>query len=395
MDGETDAISPKSNLPSSSPLSSSDTNADVEMDTLFELRVKLLTKLNKKDSYDFNGVTNQIISLAGEDNIEAVIDNKHYCSIFFRNSLSREKIGKNIMADKLTFQTEIYPPKDPSFKEPPKILSTRLRLLGLNPSWKLTKIESTLMEKMPFYIKDSAYFETLKNHRKIKNGNLTFFIHGIKTIAPFSHLRIEDQDVKVRHPKAKGPDAQTAKKLLKIMEEEEKIQASKTQNLTQPHSQQNSNQSQNSKPSQPPLPTEKKEKSKSKTKKKDKEKEKEKGKGNELGQEKDKEVEKDLEKPNEPNDPNEPNEPNEHKEPKEPIRPEEEDTLMGWTTPSTKKRRNSEGSPKSNHVDFLALFKQPSPSTFRPKKKERKNKKHDPEELRKLSNQFDLLYDQE
>ena len=63
--------------PNSSPLpTSSNPSSDIEMDTpLFELRVKLLSKLSKKDSYDFTEVVDQIIHLTGEDNIESVIDN--------------------------------------------------------------------------------------------------------------------------------------------------------------------------------------------------------------------------------------------------------------------------------------------------------------------------------
>ena len=86
---------------------------------------------------------------------------------------------------------------------------------------------------MPLYIHNSAYFETLKNHIKIKNGNVTLYIQGLKTVAPFSHIRIDDQDVKVRHPKAKGPDAQTAKKLAKEMAEKEKLKTSQNQSTTQ------------------------------------------------------------------------------------------------------------------------------------------------------------------
>ena len=66
--------------------------------------------------------------------------------------------------------------------------------------------DKALQERFPeVYIANSAMFETLSECRRLRNGNLTFFVKGIKTGTPFRYLSIKDYDILLENPGSPNP----------------------------------------------------------------------------------------------------------------------------------------------------------------------------------------------
>ena len=104
---------------------------------------------------------------------------------------------------------ESYPPPQedaPHWKEPPQCTSTRMRLLKIPMKLPLEIFDKALQERFPeVYIANSAMFETLSECRRLRNGNLTFFVKGIKTGTPFRYLSIKDYDILLENPGSPNP----------------------------------------------------------------------------------------------------------------------------------------------------------------------------------------------
>jgi len=104
---------------------------------------------------------------------------------------------------------ESYPPPKvdaPHWKEPPQFTSTRMRLLKIPMRLPLETYEAALKERFPdVYVINSATFETLSECRRLRNGNLTFFVKGIKTGTPFRYLSIRDYDILLENPGSPNP----------------------------------------------------------------------------------------------------------------------------------------------------------------------------------------------
>ena len=97
----------------------------------------------------------------------------------------------------LKLKCEEYPPKQdtaPYFKPPPPLLSTRIRLVGINPEWELSEI-NTALKNFKFYINDSITFETHSFNSSLKNGNAILYVKGFFRGTPSRTFNILGEDV--------------------------------------------------------------------------------------------------------------------------------------------------------------------------------------------------------
>ena len=161
---------------------------------LFELHVKITDKSKKVPSLKLMEYLDGK-SAKSLNTLSSKSATVHHA--FFTDEDARDAFhGKNAVINGVNVSFESYPPKQSEhFVAPPKIISTKMRLIALPPHLSLTKIQKAILDKIPSYIVDSASFETFSTNRMVRNGNLSFFVRGIKHGLPFGYLRVDDYDV--------------------------------------------------------------------------------------------------------------------------------------------------------------------------------------------------------
>jgi len=122
-------------------------------------------------------------------------------SIFFLSKEARDAFHKKEdFVGGAKFAMEAFPPPDaPYWKPAPTIVSTRIRLLKVPALLPLSLIETALTQ-VKGYLKESATFETYANDRKVRNGNLTFYVDGLVVGTPWLHLRVDGFDLRMDNP---------------------------------------------------------------------------------------------------------------------------------------------------------------------------------------------------
>ena len=135
------------------------------------------------------------------DTVEYLFNHTNYFSaVFTDNKMREECVVKDFKINEVTITSEVFPPSQeqaPFFKPPPKIISTRMRLKNINYLWSLSDIEEALTKDFPAYLSNSATFETYNNNKKIKNGNVSFFVEGLFCGTPCNYFKIKDEDVEI------------------------------------------------------------------------------------------------------------------------------------------------------------------------------------------------------
>jgi len=63
-------------------------------------------------------------------------------------------------------------------KRPPTISSTRMRLINIPMNLPIEIFAKALTENVKGFIGNSEMFETYSHSRKMRNGNLTFYVEG-------------------------------------------------------------------------------------------------------------------------------------------------------------------------------------------------------------------------
>ena len=124
-------------------------------------------------------------------------------SFFFLSKEARDAFDKTIdvVPGGVRFSFEAFPPHDTPFWKPaPTIVSTRMRLVKVDPTIPLEAIEEVLQASIKSYIKDSVMFETYAGERTWRNGNVTFYVKGTATGTPWQHLRVLGCDLRMENP---------------------------------------------------------------------------------------------------------------------------------------------------------------------------------------------------
>ena len=99
----------------------------------------------------------------------------------------------------ISFRAEMFPPplKDaPWFVAPPLITHTRGRLLHIDPTWTIEEINMALKKRFDKLLPEHTSFETYTENRRIRNGNLSFFVDG-RLAMQVSEIRILNRDVEL------------------------------------------------------------------------------------------------------------------------------------------------------------------------------------------------------
>ena len=168
-------------------------------------------------------------------------DLKSRWNAFFDSEEARNSCIMETTIGNLSLRFEEYPPRNdasPFFKKPPAILSTRIRLIGINPEWELKDMEKAL-ENFPFYIKDSAMFETHTFDATLKNGNVIIYVRGIHRGTHSRTFNIMGEDVFLNNADRPGPIADEIRKKenTKGTQVENKTPTTKPQQQPQPQQQ--------------------------------------------------------------------------------------------------------------------------------------------------------------
>jgi hypothetical protein len=114
-----------------------------------------------------------------------------------------------------------------------------MRLLKVPACLPLSLIENALA-KVKGYLKDSATFETYANDRKVRNGNLTFYVDGLVVGTPWHHLRVDGFDLRMdnpsypNHPDVTIPTSSASAPIPAKAKESQPPQASPSTNPTAP-----------------------------------------------------------------------------------------------------------------------------------------------------------------
>lgn len=161
---------------------------------LFELHIRVTDRNKKVPSVKLMEYldVNSAKTLSSLITKSAVFHQAYFTTLAGRDSLHNKKAtinGANVIF-------EAYPPQNSDhFVPPPKVISTKMRLIALPPHLSLQKVQKAIGEKISSYIADSASFETFSSNRNVRNGNLSFFVRGIKHGLPFQYLRVDGYDV--------------------------------------------------------------------------------------------------------------------------------------------------------------------------------------------------------
>jgi hypothetical protein len=161
---------------------------------LYELHVRVVDKNKKVSSVKLMEYldVNSAKTLSSLITKSSVFHHAYFTTVEGRDSLH----NKNAVINGTNVVFEAYPPKNSDhFVPPPKVISTKMRLIALPPHLSLQKVQKAISEKIPSYIMDSASFETFASNRNVRNGNLSFFVRGIKHGLPFQYLRVDGYDV--------------------------------------------------------------------------------------------------------------------------------------------------------------------------------------------------------
>ena len=161
---------------------------------LFELTIRVVEKGKKVPSIKLMEHLNQQSGFS-LNTLSSKTSTSH--SAFFCTKEAREAFhGKSATVANVKVSFERYPPAETQhFVAPPKILSTKMRLISVPPHLPLKSIEKAIEDRIPPYIPGSASFETFASNRNVRNGNLSFFVRGIKPGQPFQYLRVCEYDV--------------------------------------------------------------------------------------------------------------------------------------------------------------------------------------------------------
>jgi hypothetical protein len=126
----------------------------------------------------------------------------YYHAAFFKDLAYRDSLNHTkVKIDGITVKLEAFPPLDnPTWRSAPHVVCTKIRLLQVPPHLPMAKIEAALRLYLPYYINDSAQFETYVSDRSVRNGNVTLYVEKFVRGTPFRFLRVEGLDVAMQNP---------------------------------------------------------------------------------------------------------------------------------------------------------------------------------------------------